>query len=93
MSSAVGQGAFRIGVFILLTSGVLLLFLERDTAEFVLMLPFTPAGILTDLADHKAAHPDFNIEAVHVFPLGGITKSAEFLNEFGQSAGQSAARA
>ena len=68
--------------------------LTRRAADLSkLMLPFTPAGILTDLADHKAAHPDFNIEAVHVFPLGGITKSAEFLNEFGQSAGQSAARA
>jgi len=37
MSSALGQAGFRIGVFILMTSGLLLLVLERRTAEFVLM--------------------------------------------------------
>jgi len=66
--------------------------LQRRAADLSkLMLPFTPAEILTDLANHKAANPDFNIEAVHVFPLGGILKSAEFMDEFGRSAGQTPA--
>ena len=38
MPSGLGHAAFRIGVFIAMTSGLLLLFLERDTAEFVLMV-------------------------------------------------------
>lgn len=36
MSSALGQAGFRIGVFVLMTSGLLLLVLERGSAEFVL---------------------------------------------------------
>jgi methylenetetrahydrofolate reductase (NADPH) len=55
-----------------------------------LMLPFTPEDVLSDLAAHKAAHPDFGIEAVHFFPLGGITKTAEFTSDHG--AGTSATR-
>ena len=66
--------------------------LQRRAADLSkLVLPFTPHEILTELAEHKAANPDFNIESVHVFPLGGITKSAEFLNDFGQPAGATAA--
>lgn len=68
--------------------------LQRRAADLSkLMLPFTPEQILSDLAHHKAAHPEFNIETVHVFPLGGITKSGDFMNALGQSAGASAARA
>jgi len=44
-----------------------------------LLLPYEPTDILTALATHKAAHPEFNIEAVHIFPLGGIKTSAEWL--------------
>jgi methylenetetrahydrofolate reductase (NADPH) len=53
----------------------------RDVAKLV--LPFTPEEILTELAMHKAQHPDFGISQVHFFPLGGINKTAEFTNEFG----------
>jgi len=38
MSSQLGQAGFRIGMFVLLTSGLLLLALEPHTAEFVLMV-------------------------------------------------------
>lgn len=41
-----------------------------------LLLPFEPNSIVSELADHKAAHPDFNIEKVHFFPLGGIKTNA-----------------
>ncbi len=37
MSSQLGQAGFRIGMFVLLMSGLLLLALEPHTAEFVLM--------------------------------------------------------
>jgi len=46
-----------------------------------LLLPFTPDDFVKDLALHKAANPDFNISHVHFFPLGGIGKSAEWINE------------
>jgi len=46
-----------------------------------LLLPFEPTEVLTDLARHKAANPDFQIELVHFFPLGGINKTAEFTAE------------
>ncbi|MEM9369947.1 MAG: methylenetetrahydrofolate reductase, partial [Pseudomonadota bacterium] len=58
--------------------------LQRRAADVTkLVLPFTPEEVLSDLAAHKAANPDFNIEHVHFFPLGGIKKSAEFTTEFG----------
>lgn len=43
-----------------------------------LMLPYEPNEVLKELAAHKAANPDFNIEAVHFFPLGGIKTNAEW---------------
>ncbi|MEM9145874.1 MAG: methylenetetrahydrofolate reductase [Pseudomonadota bacterium] len=58
--------------------------LQRRAADVTkLVLPFTPEEVLADLAAHKAAHPDFPIEAVHFFPLGGINKTAEFTAETG----------
>ena len=41
-----------------------------------LLLPFEPDEFVTELAAHKARHPDFGIEAVHFFPLGGIKTNA-----------------
>ena len=46
-----------------------------------LLLPFNPDEFVMDLALHKAANPEFNITHVHFFPLGGIGKSAEWINE------------
>lgn len=43
-----------------------------------LLVPFEPTDVLTDLAAHKAANPDFNITHVHFFPLGGIKTNAEW---------------
>jgi methylenetetrahydrofolate reductase (NADPH) len=48
-----------------------------------LLLPFEPTGVLTDLAAHKAANPDSNIERVHFFPLGGIKTNANWAIENG----------
>ena len=53
--------------------------LTRRAADLSkLMLPFEPDGILADLASHKAAHPDFAVERVHFFPLGGIKATTDF---------------
>lgn len=55
--------------------------LQRRASDLAnLVLPFTPEEVLTDLAEHAAAHPGFNITNVHFFPLGGIGKTAEFTN-------------
>ncbi|QDL92877.1 methylenetetrahydrofolate reductase [Paroceanicella profunda] len=58
-----------------------------------LLLPFTPLDILTDLAEYRAANPGFNIEAVHFFPLGGITATGAFVDEHGRAVGGAAAYA
>jgi len=52
-----------------------------------LVLPYTPAEVLADLAAHKQAHPDSLIEQVHVFPLGGIKTAAEWVTENAGEAG------
>ena len=43
-----------------------------------LLLPYAPTDVLTQLAAHKAANPDFNITNVHFFPLGGIKTNANW---------------
>ena len=48
-----------------------------------LLLPFEPDAILSELAAHKAANPDFNIESVHFFPLGGIKTNAQWAIKHG----------
>jgi len=48
-----------------------------------LLLPFEPTEVLTDLAAHKAAHPEFNVTNVHFFPLGGIKTNATWAIENG----------
>jgi methylenetetrahydrofolate reductase (NADPH) len=46
-----------------------------------LLLPYEPTDLLTELADYKATHPESLIEKIHVFPLGGIRASADWMNE------------
>ena len=50
-----------------------------------LLLPYKPTQILSDLANYKAQDSSFNIEQVHFFPLGGIKRAAEFVEEFSSS--------
>ncbi|MEM6375505.1 MAG: methylenetetrahydrofolate reductase [Pseudomonadota bacterium] len=58
-----------------------------------LLLPYEPTDVLTELAAHKAAHPDFNIEQVHFFPLGGIKTNATWAIENGGDAARPASAA
>lgn len=48
-----------------------------------LLLPYEPGAVVAELAAHKAAHPDFGIEQVHFFPLGGIRANATWAIENG----------
>lgn len=57
-----------------------------------LLLPYEPTDFLTELAAHKAAHPDFGIEQVHFFPLGGIKTNAQWVTDHGGAAGVPASK-
>ena len=46
-----------------------------------LLLPYKPTEILKELAEYKISNPDFNIEKVHFFPLGGVKMVSDFLKE------------
>ncbi|MCV2868644.1 methylenetetrahydrofolate reductase [Defluviimonas sp. WL0002] len=48
-----------------------------------LLLPYEPNEFVSELAAYKAANPDFGIEAVHFFPLGGIKTNATWAIEHG----------
>jgi methylenetetrahydrofolate reductase (NADH) len=53
--------------------------LQRRGADLTkLMLPFEPTEFLAEIAAHKAAHPEFAVERVHFFPLGGITATTDY---------------
>ncbi len=56
-----------------------------------LMLPYEPNKVIAALAAHKAANPDFNIEHVHFFPLGGIKTNANWAIEHGGASAKPAA--
>ncbi len=55
-----------------------------------LLLPYEPTDVISELALHKAANPDFNISHVHFFPLGGIKTNATWAIENGGAAAQPA---
>ena len=44
-----------------------------------LLLPYKPTTIISELADYKSNNPDFNIEKVHFYPLGGFTQVSDFV--------------
>ena len=46
-----------------------------------LLLPYKPTKILSELAEYKHNNPDFNIEKVHFFPLGGVKQVSRFVEE------------
>ncbi|SDH94153.1 methylenetetrahydrofolate reductase (NADPH) [Lutimaribacter saemankumensis] len=57
-----------------------------------LLLPYEPNDVIAKLAAHKAANPDFNIEHVHFFPLGGIKTNAQWAIDNGGTAAVPAAQ-
>ena len=46
-----------------------------------LLLPYKPTQILSELAEYKHNNPEFNIEKVHFFPLGGVKQVSRFVEE------------
>ena len=48
-----------------------------------LLLPSEPDDVVTALAHHKSADPDFAITQLHLFPLGGIATSANWAQSRG----------
>ncbi len=56
-----------------------------------LLLPYAPDDFVGALAAHKARHPDFGIEGVHFFPLGGIKANATWAIEHGGTSATPAA--
>ena len=52
-----------------------------------LLMPYEPTEFISGLAAHKAANPNFGIEQVHFFPLGGIKTNAAWVTENGGAAG------
>ena len=46
-----------------------------------LLLPYKPTKILSELAEHKFNNPNFNIEKVHFFPLGGLKQVSKFVQD------------
>lgn len=55
-----------------------------------LLLPYEPTELLLELAAHKKRHPNFGIEQVHFFPLGGIEANAKWVNRNAGAAGRPA---
>ncbi|EPX76135.1 methylenetetrahydrofolate reductase [Salipiger mucosus] len=58
-----------------------------------LVLPYEPTDVARELAARRAADPDFPVEQVHLFPLGGIAKAAEWAEAQGGAALRPARRA
>jgi methylenetetrahydrofolate reductase (NADPH) len=58
-----------------------------------LLLPYEPTDVVAALAAHKAANPDFGIESVHFFPLGGIKTNATWATDHGGANGVPAVHA
>ena len=50
----------------------------RDVTR--LLMPYEPTDVCAGFADYKARHPQSLISQLHVFPLGGIRKAAEWMN-------------
>jgi methylenetetrahydrofolate reductase (NADPH) len=58
--------------------------LQRRARDMTRLLkPFEPTAFIAELAAHWAGNPDFNIEKVHFFPLGGIRPAADWAIENG----------
>ena len=55
-----------------------------------LLLPFEPTDLVAQLAAHKASHPDFAVERLHFFPLGGIRPNTDWTSNHGGAAGRPA---
>jgi methylenetetrahydrofolate reductase (NADPH) len=58
-----------------------------------LLLPYEPTEFVGALAAHKARNPNFGIESVHFFPLGGIKTNATWITDHAGASGVPAVHA
>ena len=63
---------------------------KRATDLRKLLLPYEPTDFLLDIARYKDTHPESLIEQVHMFPLGGIRASVDWLMRMRGEAGHAA---
>ena len=47
-----------------------------------LLLPYEPTSVISELAEYKSENPNFNVEQVHFFPLGGTKTTANWVKKF-----------
>ena len=59
---------------------------KRATDMTALLKSYEPTEFVHTLATHKARHPDFGIEQVHLFPLGGISAATTWAETYGNTA-------
>lgn len=52
-----------------------------------LLMPYEPTEFVAELAAHATKTPNFNIEQVHFFPLGGIKTNAQWVTDNGGASG------
>ena len=59
--------------------GASMMFLKKKARKATKLLTrSTPKSLLLDFTNHRMKNPDTLIQSVHVYPLGGLRKSAEF---------------
>ncbi len=59
--------------------------LEKKAKDLTkLILPYKPTKLLDELTTFIIKNPSNNINSVHFFPLGGITKTVEFIEAYQQ---------
>jgi methylenetetrahydrofolate reductase (NADPH) len=63
---------------------------KRSMDVTKLVMPYEPDDVVTALAAHKAANPDFAVTHVHFFPLGGIKSNAAWATSRGGASAQPA---
>lgn len=56
---------------------------KRAGSVMALAAGYSPEGLVQSIEAHVAAHADCSIAQLHVFPFGGLRKSAEWLAERG----------
>ena len=56
-----------------------MVFLTKHALNVAKLLTVSaPDGLVADLAAYRASDPNCGIEGVHMYPLGGLKKSAEW---------------
>jgi len=56
---------------------------KRASSVMALASGFSPEGVVSPIEQHVATHPGGPITQMHVFPFGGLRKTAEWLAERG----------